>query len=941
MLIHAELAGDPSAFDLHADIENGMFVFDNEAYRLGRLDLTAHVNPDTTSAQVRNELIYLDLRSNADPTTFSTAIVEHFSSYFDSNSLRRDTIPSTVKFVLDARIAPAPILTEVFVDKLVDLDTILITVDFNEQADNLDASISAPHIDYDGYVIDSLFLKLNSLPSTFNFDLGFAEIEAGQINMKTTSLLGRGSDGELDLTLVSYDEGEPLIHVDSELRGSKEVLRYHIVPEGLLFNKEEWNIPENNEAILTEDKLTFNAFKISRNTQSIELTDEVGGIEKDHIALLFENFELGDFLSYLNPDEELASGRLQGDLILEEPFGNKVLLANLDIEELLLLDVDMGKLSMNASSTSLDRYDFAISMKEGAIDLDLKGDLLARSSEPDINLTLDLNRVDMQVIESFSSDEITETSGSLNGYVNIQGPLFEPEYQGKLNFDQSAFNLKRFNASFNLPSEELVIDNQGLTLADFKVLDVNGNSFTLSGKVLTDNPRNPKFDLTVKASSFQILNATEEDNEFLYGIATFNLDGTIQGDLELPIIDVKLGVDENTDITYVFPTAAATYESMDEVVIFVNRDKPDAILTKTNEVTVSLGGFDIKAKIAIGNKAKAKVIIDKETGDNFQIAGAGDLIFMMDPNGRMSLTGVYDVSSGSYEMNLYNIVNRRFELSPGSKVSWSGDPFDAKLDIRAIYQQEASTAPLMANVTSGLDPAAKLKYRQVLPFYVYLDVKGNLDAPELSFALDMPEDKQGAIGGQVYGRIQQVNQQEEELNKQVFSLLVLNRFYPESGSDGSSGGVASVARDNLNDALSDQLNIFSDKLMGQTGVQLDFGLDSYTDYQGEAPTERTQLDVAAKKSLFNDRLIVSVGSEFDIQGGTPTEEATPLIGKVSIEYVLTQDGQYRLKGFRRNEFENVIDGQTIVSGIALIFAQEFNEFNELWKAIFRKNGIEE
>src|SRR5690606_28656633 len=152
----------------------------------------------------------------------------------------------------------------------------------------------------------------------------------------------------------------------------------------------------------------------------------------------------------------------------------------------------------------------------------------------------------------------------------------------------------------------------------------------------------------------------------------------------------------------------------------------------------------------------------------------------------------------------------------------------------AIYEVEASASALMAPISSGADPSVKGRYRQVLPFYVYLNIDGELQKPQISFDLDMPETEQGAIGGQVYGRIQQVNQQEDELNRQVFSLLVLNRFYPEPGSDGSGGGFASVARDNLNDALSDQLNLFSDKLLGSSGIELDFGLDSYTDYLGEA-----------------------------------------------------------------------------------------------------------
>ena len=199
----------------------------------------------------------------------------------------------------------------------------------------------------------------------------------------------------------------------------------------------------------------------------------------------------------------------------------------------------------------------------------------------------------------------------------------------------------------------------------------------------------------------------------------------------------------------------------------------------------------------------------------------------------------------------------------------------------------------------------------------------------------MPEDEQGAIGGQVYGRLQQLNTQQDELNRQVFSLLVLGRFYPEPGSDGSSGGFATVARDNLNDAISDQLNVFSDKLLGSTGVELDFGLDSYTDYQGEIAEQKTQLDIAAQKKLFNDRLIVRVGSAVDIQGSGSTDEPAPLIGNVTLEYLLTENGRYRLKGFRKNEFENIVDGQTIVSGIALIFTQEFNKFDEFWQALLR------
>ena len=130
-------------------------------------------------------------------------------------------------------------------------------------------------------------------------------------------------------------------------------------------------------------------------------------------------------------------------------------------------------------------------------------------------------------------------------------------------------------------------------------------------------------------------------------------------------------------------------------------------------------------------------------------------------------------------MSLYGLVKRRFDIAPGSTINWAGDPLDANLDIRAIYKVETSASALMATQTAGADASVRGRFRQQLPFLVYLNVDGELMQPKISFNLDMPESEQGAIGGRVYGRLQQLNNQEQELNKQVFSLLVLNRFFPE------------------------------------------------------------------------------------------------------------------------------------------------------------------
>ncbi|MFC4636355.1 translocation/assembly module TamB domain-containing protein [Dokdonia ponticola] len=937
--LRANFKGNAKNYEVDGSIIDGVVVYDNQTYLLGSFDAAAYVRTDTTAISIKNKILDLELASNTDPQTFGNAVQRHISSYFYRDTEVPDTITDPVRIKMKGTISQAPLLNEVFLVNIKDIDTINIAVDFDEKSRQLNANVVAPHINYAGNEIDSLAFSIATDHSDFNFDLGFNEISAGPFSIKKTSLTGIQVNNELDLEFLSYDDDEKLVHIQSRITGNRERLRFAVVPEDLILNKNPWVIPASNEIIYTENKLEFNDFNITKNGQSIAVTDKFPSIEKEHIAIVHTNFKLREVLDYLNPDERFADGNLNGDFIIENPFTDLGVVADLTINKLQVLDVPLGTLTMDAKALGDAKYDFNLGVKGGEVQLDVTGGYLANEEGPTLNLDLDITRFTMKALEGFTLGEVSNASGFFTGSFDIDGPIDTPNYTGELNFKEAQFEVTKFNTPFTLPNEKLNINNQGLSLNDFTILDANKNKLVLSGSIGTKNIINPSFNLSVKATNFQILNATEKDNNFLYGTAAFNADAKVTGDLQIPKIDLKLTVSPTTNVTYIMPSAAVNIEEKEGVVVFVNRENPDAILTNTEAQTAAtVTGFDISALINVGKGAKVKIIIDEETEDNFQVSGEGDFNFTMRPNGRMNLVGVYNVVNGHYEMNLYNLVNRRFEIVEGSRISWSGDPFDAELDVKALYNVDTSAASLMAAQTSGADPSVRGKFRQVLPFYVYLNIDGELLQPKISFNLDMPKDEQGAIGGQVYGRLQQLNQQEAELNKQVFSLLVLNRFYPEPGSDGSRGGAVTVARDNLNDALSDQLNVFSDKILGDTGVELDFGVDSYTDYQGESPTERTQLDIAAQKKLFDDRLIVRVGSEVDLQGSSATGEATPLIGNVSLEYILTEDGRYRLKGFRRNEFENVIDGQTITSGIALIFTQEFNRFSELKEALFFKKA---
>lgn len=934
--MRATFEGNTESYDITANITDGIAVYDNESYLLGDLDILAHVRKDTTSLDIQNRMLDLKMRSNASPVDFSKALNRHYESYFSENEMI-DTIQDPVNLELYAEVSPTSMLEEVLLPKLEELDTIRVEVNFREKERVLAAGVNLPYIKYFGSEIDSLRLNLDSNKEKLSFDFGLKSLDYGPLAIKETIIEGRLEEKNLLLEFTSNYNEKQLMHMRSQISKTEDVLRIHVVPEDLVLNTAQWNIASGNEILIGDDFWRFNNFELSRNNQFMKVSNELTGIQKEHIGLEFENFRLATLLSYLNPEEVLASGRLNGNFIVEEPFGSTGMLANLSINEFAVMEVPLGILTLEGKSVGRRTYDFDLAVKEGDADLDLTGNYEAYETAANLNLNLDINEVKMKVVEGFSGGALNTASGSFSGNIAVSGTTAEPEYEGNLHFNQAKFTVATLNAPFLLADETLRVNNEGLFLDNFEILDKNNNSLVMDGTILTETFTNPEFNLDFTAKNFTALNSTEEDNDLFYGIAVFDAKGSLTGNLELPKVDLDLDIKDETNMTYAIPEARLEIEEREGVVVFVNREDPDRILTQTKSTNegFSFEGFELNSYISLERNATFTLILDKNTGDHFQASGEGDLLYDIYPNGRTTLSGRVEINDGYYEMSLYNLVTRKFDLMDGSSIVWAGDPLDADLDITAVYKVEASASGLMASQISGADVDIRDRFRQELPFLVYLNIDGQIAHPVLSFGLDMPENEQGAIGGQVYGRVQQINQQENELNKQVFSLLVLNRFFPDSGSDGSAGGTLAFARDNLNEALSDQLNIFSDKLLGETGINLKFGLDTYTDYQGDSPQERTQLDITAQKSLLNDRLIVSVGSEVDLQGSSQVEESSPVIGNVSLEYLLTENGRFRLRAFRRKSYENVIDGQLIVSGLALIFTQEFNKFNELWHQIIK------
>lgn len=929
----AAFEGNPENFDLQSKLENGTIVLEDQAYPIGELDLSLRVLPDSTGFTIQSNLLNGYLYSNVSPGETYEGISRHFNGYFlDSASRSSEEVTNLVNLDMDFTIPPTLLLQRVILPGLEEMEEGSIKLTFNEQESKLDGNINFPYLSYSGTVLDSLDFNVRSDSTNFDFDFGVNTLSNGPLAIGPTYFSGEVQENLLYVNFTSLHEEEVLANVDFDLGFQEDSLLLHIDPERLIFNKMQWEVAESNSFSMAGNSLLFQDFEFTKGEQRVAFGNEPG---ENSFDLSFNDFRLKTFTSLLNPEEILASGTVSGAITVENPFGATGLQADLSVKDMTLLQVPLGNLTLEAAGNDQKNYDFNLMVKDKGINLALTGGFVADPLGAKLNLDLDLNKFELGMLDGLTAGAISNGEGFISGKFKVEGSSTSPIYSGSIAFNQSEFTVATLNARFAIDDSEIEVDNQGVYLDQLTIQDDQDNNFVLDGEIITEQDFiNPQFDLSLVADNFRVLNSTQEDNDLFYGDAIIGADVTIKGDLNLPIVDAEITVDEGTNISVVIPESQLDIVEREGVVTFVNKQDPEDILTKRlEEASISgFSGYKVDMLLNVSSGAIFNLVIDERSGDNLMVEGAADLQLNMDPNGRITLTGLYELSRGHYELSLYNLVSKRFEIQEGSTISWAGDPMYANMDITAIYNVKTSAADLMSATASGGSRETMSKYRQELPFIVYLNIDGELLKPKISFTMDMPEDERGAIGGAVYSQVKQLNNQEGELNRQVFSLLVLNSFFP-SGESSGSGGTTAMARSSVSQLLSGQLNSFTNNLVGDTGLELDVGLDSFEDYQGDSPQSRTQLNVNASKRFLDDRLIVQVGSQIDIEGSSSTGASNSLLGNVSIEYLITENGRYRARGFRKNQFESFIDGQLVVTGLSVIFNREFNRFEDLWRGI--------
>lgn len=159
---------------------------------------------------------------------------------------------------------------------------------------------------------------------------------------------------------------------------------------------------------------------------------------------------------------------------------------------------------------------------------------------------------------------------------------------------------------------------------------------------------------------------------------------------------------------------------------------------------------------------------------------------------------------------------------------------------------------------------------------------------------------------------------EQELNRQVFSLLILRRFSPPDAFS-TSGSISN----SVSELLSNQLSYWLTQVDQNLEIDLDLGTldnEAFNTFQ-----------LRLSYSFLNGRLRVTRDGSFNNEYNR--SDVANMLGDWTVDYILTADGKFKVKMYSRSNYSqinNTLGTQTAVTtGVSLLHTQSFNQLKDL------------
>ncbi len=890
----------------------------NETMRFDTLKIIAKQFPDTHKINLKSDYVDAMLVGDYQPSTLFQSMKNLFYTYIPALiKSPTDTLPtnSSNNFYLNLNLKNTQLLTFFFLPSIKISDSTKINLQYQEPQKQLILNVLTKKASFNRHTFDQLSIKAISNDSIFTISTKSKSILLNnQIyleNFKTTSLT-KQNDIHLKIDWDNEDEEDEYMGkiLASTLIKQKKAydnpsFNITVLPSKIIVQDSLWNI---NKSTLNIDSTAFaiDNFTINHKNQFFKINGKISENTEDTLFLNFSDINLSH-INILTQNKKLEfDGRINGNASFSNLYQNPLFHSEISVNHLELNNQKLGYTKIfttwieDKKAITLDAY----TQQDDLKNLSISGNYFP--VDQSIDFDIHSNQLNLSILNPFLSSFAYDISGKSSGNVKINGTLKKPLFNGNLVLNNATMAIDYIKTKYHFTTETK-IKNNTLLFNHTEILDHLGNQAFINGHVEFGEQKNINFNFDINTDNILALNTTGIDNETFYGTAfmsgVINISGSNLGNV---LVDISGRTERNTKINIPLSKSGLAEES--GFVRFINTQKSSEKLI--DDYNIDLSGFRLNFDLEVTPEAEALLIFDSKIGDIIRARGEGNLKMEIDANNNFYMFGDYSIEEGDYLFTLQNVINKKFEIERGGTILWSGAPYDANIDIEAIYNLRTQLTNLFPEDSTDF-------YRRRIPVECQIYLSDKLMNPGIRFDINLP-----TADDEINTRVKSAINTQEKLNRQFLSLLVLNSFMPEQQQGTSNylaeSGTAGLGSVTTSELLSNQLSHW----LSQISEEWDIGVN----YRPGDEISRDQVEVALSTQLLNDRVIINGNLGY---GGQTTEQTTNLVGDFRVDVKLTKNGKLRLKAFNESNDRILYENSPYTQGVGVFYREEFNSFSEL------------
>ncbi len=909
------------------DIDNltGLVNFDNtlytnatKEYKLSSFNLELEQETNDKKIKLNSNIANVQLDGKYKLSTLPNAIKQYLNAYFPTFVKTNTNYIYNDKADIKIKVKNFTIIKELFLKDVMISPNSSIEGSFDAAINYLYLKTNSTLIDYAGIKFKENMLNINSLPKGVSLSYNAKKIFVTDSFSFTNPNINIVADDKSSLFDVSWNNQKKPLNAGN-LFGN---ITFGDTKADVFVQKMKFTIADSTWSLVKANSLSIDtAFVISLNpitlfnqNQLITFDGKLSKKSEDKLDVFIQNFKLNQFNDLLNDTKVAVDGELTGNVAVFGALGSYVIDSDIKFSQFKLNNKFIGagqilsEYNPKKDYVKISGYSaFGKDMDGGLLkNLEFEGYYFPKKTQESIDITFKSEPFDLSLLQPYLKDILTIKVGYLNGSGKVTGTPDKPLINAELKFFKCVMLVDFLNVQYSIGGKVSIKPTQ-INFDDLEIRDSRGNKGSVQGNIFHNNFKNMRIDFDVNTTKLMVLNTTDANNPSYYGTAYASGNAGIFGFLD--DIKMELNLKTNSGTNFSIPLDGPAEVGNNDFIRFVTKDtiKKKAIASNSN--------FSIDFNLEATPDAEVKLIFDEKSGDIIKARGAGNLNLKINSKGKFDMYGDYVLTTGDYLFTLENFVTKKFEIQNGSSIKWNGNVYKANIDITANYKQRASVRPLFPADSSG----------KRYPVDCKLFMKNKLTQPDISFGIELP-----TIDENTRSTIKSILADENEMNRQVFSLLLLRSFITPvsaSGNNGvtAGGAAAATGSEMLSNKISNWLN-------GVT-KNIDVGVN----YRPGTGLSSDQLDLTLNKQLFNNRVVID--GNFGVNNSTnKSSNSSNLIGDVSIEYKLSQSGKYRVKGFNRsNDNTQVLNsGGPFTQGVGIFYREEFESLGEIYNRYLNK-----